>query len=80
MRKIREKRRKELLDYMAEDRAIKARIAKEEAEVDEVTKIFDEAKRNIECLRKEKEKQVFKLSINFYILTYTTNVDSCHSI
>ncbi|GJQ80108.1 hypothetical protein Trydic_g19390 [Trypoxylus dichotomus] len=63
IQKHRETTRKELLDYIAKDKAFKARVAKEEAEVDEVIKIFAEAKRNIECLRKEKDREILQEAI-----------------
>ncbi|KAI4456447.1 coiled-coil domain-containing protein [Holotrichia oblita] len=51
-------KKRELLDYIAKDNAFKAHIAKEEAEVAEVIQIFDEAKRRIEYLRKQKDEEI----------------------
>ncbi|KAK9711936.1 hypothetical protein QE152_g25140 [Popillia japonica] len=56
-------KKKELLDCIAKDKALRDHMEKEEAEIDEVVQIFDEAKKNIECLRKQKDKEILHETI-----------------
>ncbi|KAK9708879.1 hypothetical protein QE152_g26969 [Popillia japonica] len=56
-------KKKELLGYIGKDNALKAHMQKEETEIGEVVQIFDETKQHIECLRKQKNKEILQETI-----------------